>query len=793
MIRVGRFVVRRGGLETPVDHIEWEHGVQNVGVTGSTDVQGLVANIAWAETQTTTGTRPSPYEPRWNAANGTRVEVDWVEEGQDPIRVLTGTIDTSNGRSLADPVSRIKDGTARLNRHLDIRPVAFTMPAHPELSGYGGLRRRVQLQGTWVTHQAMTTAGFDPGPWMHHSAVWFQNMCGSAWPVADRRHAFRTLGDLRQAYRLSDNGLPPGGRQGDTQPCMEDVFFFGVTNPRPSHVTTNYWQLTMDMGTCTPDPSHTGELLLRNLDTAAGVAFTWTPDVVRVSRRDTNGTYTLLATYPRTDGASEAFDCRWSLAIHPTDGTIRVITDNGHLATITGSGVTLPTGPNSRCTIRGKSVGVIGPVMVTRSNSVTIVTQESSGRIYRSDSTGRSLPGFDYVPPLPAGQVLADQADAERGMSGQPIWQWIDADEHLINSDYAYLAAQPIQHLVSNKPTPGQIQLDEILWATEGDVLAPSVQVVSRRAHPIIRGSADVPLAGGPRDTAAHGETLEAWLHPDPDEAWLDVDLYPLLAGNPYPPPESEYLNRMRKSWVGGEVTTPGEGDDPDTTTWLNTSHITEWSLRADGTVAGAMEMLDPRTVLVTGTFMGGAARSASTMPYQNSEGLREDRKSQPFPQLRGMGKLVFNDHTIEVIVPGVDDRHPPIRHDAGMWAQSNTYCNQIASNIASEVVNPTPRFTVLIELAPQVRPGHKMRVIEHRPTGHVVETTGVVQRVRGSSDSGQMEVALICTTRTVSREGAGPATTHEWGINTVAVDEAPEKSTTPVPPAGTVDSTPED
>src|SRR5690606_29629708 len=110
-------------------------------------------------------------------------------------------------------------------------------------------------------------------------------------------------------------------------------------------------------------------------------------------------------------------------------------------------------------------------------------------------------------------------------------------------------------------------------------------------------------------------------------------------------------------------------------------------------------------------------------------------RREQPLPQLRGFGLIRSQDVTVSVPVGGVDERHAPYRHDAGLWLQSNTGLTRLASYLHDSLTNPTPVRTAQVQLTGRVRPGEKVVLGERRADGVVVEEELVVAQVSASTD----------------------------------------------------------
>ncbi|MDO5502159.1 MAG: hypothetical protein Q4G67_03185, partial [Actinomycetia bacterium] len=777
-VHTGRYVVRRGGQVVDAD-VEWTLGPALSG----TDVAGADASAVWHEDLPGVTARGDDYTT--DVLDGQDVTVDWVDDDGE-VRVFTGLVDSTSGESLTELSSRLTDGTqGRLSRVLDLRPTAYTLPVHSSLAGHGGLPRRVGLFGVWFTHQAMTAAGYDPGVPMHWSSVWYQSMCGSTATVPWRLHAWAPLGDLRQAHRLSDHTLAPGFEQGDTQICAYDVSTFGVTTPPVSGTESLPWQVTVDMGTVVPHPTHgsSGEVLLRNLATAAGIVLEWTATQVLVRRHAASGARTTLITRAR-DG-----EARWSVSV--AGSTVRLWSDRGgatHVAQATST-IGLPTGRAGLCTVRVSSPGLIGPVAVTRGERSYMVTRRPDGHIRRHSLHAMSLPGWTNVPSVEAGRVLQDQSDAERGLRGQPVWSWIDSDGLLQSTDFASLAAQPVSMTFDTRPGTGGLALDLLSWQTEPPGGPWSgVEVTTQGTVVTRRGTPSLLLAEGSRETLEHGDDYEVFLHPESGTAWLEPDLSPLQAGYPYPTPPypSSYkndLNRRRRTWVGGARLDEQSGDRRG---WLRPREM-GWGVDSKGHVTGAMRMLDPDTVVVTGRASLPSGSIASTMPDQGSEGLWHSRREQPLPQLRGYGLVTVHDHSVHIPIDGVDDRHAPYRHDAGMWVQSSTALTRMASLLHDALTRPTPVRTAQVQATGRVRPGMKIGLVERRVDGVVVTEELVVARLSSSTlpaDDAMTLTGIVTARSVVQTDPDGPPVDDddEWVTLPPDLIPAPPPLTDPPP-----------
>lgn len=787
-VKSGRFFVKRNGVEVPAS-ASWEVGP----VIDNATPQGSEATVTWHDVL---GITAVDRDYTQDNPDGDEVEIWWRDEDGES-RVFTGYVDSSAGRSLQETRSDLTDGIRRLERSLDLRPVAWTLPVHPELSGAGGLPRRVGLFGVWFTHQAMTHAGFDPGVPMHWSAVAYASNCGSAAMVPHRFHAYASCGELRQAYRLSSAALTPQFPQGDTQRVAADIYQFGVTSPltpEQGSLASEPWQVTWDMGTRVVDPTYgsQGEFLLRNLSTAAGVVVEWNTTQVIVRRHNADNTRVTLGTYARGTNA------RFSLVVAPSGSNVILRGDvSGTIASGLTLGTTLPTGVNGLCTFRVMSPGMIGSWAITRGDRLYMTQQAPKGRIYRHSLSAMSLPGFPYVKGT-ALRLLTDQAQAEVGMRAQPIWQWIDESGLLINTDFESLAAQEVAHTFDTRPGDG-LALELLEWQTRPGTAFSSVEVEHTRASVRLTERPALLLAEERAESLMNGDEYELFLHPRSGEFWIDPDIRPLMAGYPYRTGDFPLINRVAlnvgvKSFVGGNVVDEETGDRRG---WMQPHHF-GWTVQAGtGVVLGAMEMLDPDTVKVSGVISGLASGDiGSTSPDQGSEGLWERRKHMDFPQLRGPARGTLRRLTLTTDIEGVDSRHGPCRHDTGLWVQQNTAVSRIASNLRDAIVNPVPLRTVQVEATGRVKAGQKIAAVERRPDGLVITEEIVVGRLRGDTTApgDAMTVQGVVTKRTevqTDPNGPEPGDGGSWETPPPVVDPIEPPSNRPPPWEGDPPITP--
>lgn len=735
MTSVQSAVVKLAGTPVPVDGASWEHGVS----LRAGDVVGSSGSVDWADGAVIPASQVAhPLRPGWSRTNGASCTVDAVKDGV-PTRVFTGQVESSGGALTAGSSSSLTDWAKRLETRAHVPPVAFTMPGRPGITEDEVAVRRVGLWGTWITHLVMARAGFNSCQSVQDSAIWYQSMAGSAWTHPNPDHVIDTLGHLTTVHRLGDPTLAPQVYQGTNMPCMEQAYALGSTIPR-RRSTNTAWQLTVDMASDAPTVGHTGRVDIRTLpqSAGAGVRLDWTQTQMRVYRRSTAGTLALLATAPRAVGG--VYTMRWSLVVRQ-DGTLSLHGSGGRLnaATTTNHGIQLPSGPDP-ATVIVESEGPCSAVQVTRSDATSIVTQNTAARIYRSTFANRSLPGFDYVPPTPAIDLLTEQADAERGLLGMPLWIWIDHNGHLVNADPDWLAAQPVTHHFST--TSSGTPLDDVRWTRPPAGPYSRVDVRGRRGVAKVRTRPTILLYEGRQTNHDNGDALDEFLHPEPDQTWLDIDFFPYFAGQPLPAPGNQDLNRGIGSHVGGMVVTATDGDRVG---WVTPAQITGWSIDSSNHVIGALEVLDHRTVLYKGTVNVGAGYAMSSMPDQGSAGLWQHRAVQPLPQLRGRGSIHWVEQVESVVATG-NATHPVLEHDTGMWCATGTWRGQIGEALAAASVNPVSELSLSVGFDPTVRVGERVTAHVAYPDGALLEVEGLVAGVAGSApaDRDQMSVRLV-------------------------------------------------
>lgn len=755
--RTARVTLTRGSTvldvaDGHIDDLSWEHGVSlTSGAVGGAD-----ATVTWAQTTPTATAPASPLTPGPNApTEGTRILIDWTEDGTTH-RVFTGAVEESSGSSTEEPKTRCVDGINRLAQVAESRPIAFTMPRNADV-GDNALRRRPALFGTWVTQQVMAQAKFYTGVKLDRRAVYYVSHAGSAWPVTDQDHAWAPLGSVSQVHRVGDVGAAPGMVRGDDQPCMEQVYSLGITRTR-KHGTWGAWQLTWDMGTRTPTTSHIGEIRVRAHPSVAGPGFqvSWTQTVLTLARVDIDGTVTTLGTYARRASATQPYAMRWSV-IARHDGSVTLQADDGRRWDLTGTGVVMSTSGSALCSVRITSPGMIGAVMVSRTDDAGLVSTPVTAQLFRADGPGRSLPGMDWIEPRQAGAILADQADAERGLRGIPAWVWLDQDGVLRNIDWATLAARPVTRTLATRPGGTQSQVDLIGWATPSTGRPLSwLEVAYRRCTSLVRGRMTILLGEGSQQTIDHGDPMAQIIHAESDTTWLHVDLEPRLAGYQQPP-HGKNFDREVGTWVGGHlVDVPGE----TTNGWVGINNVDGWTFDANGIVQGAVRMVDPATVVVDGVVRVASHQLLSTLPNPASVGLPEHRKRQPLPQVRGNGLLHWYRGTSRYALPGGSDAYPDVTHDAGMWVQSATWLGELAAEYAAGLTDPAPVVQVTTPVTPGIKVADKIRVIQHAADGTVASTLeGVVSRIRVASLARDSQENHLVLTRL---EVAG-SPTRDW------------------------------
>lgn len=769
-VTAGLFVVRRGGAIVDAD-VSWSLGP----AISSADIAGADASATWHDRPVVATTDDD------RVLDGQPVTVDWVDTDGEH-RVLTAVVDSTSGGSLEVSSSSLTDGTARLARTLDLRPTARALPVHPEGDGRP---RRVGLLTTWLTHQAMTSAGFDPGVPLHWSCVWYQSMCGSAATVPDQAHAWASLGEVWTAHAASDPDAYPRWLQGPDQVVAADVHTFGVTARPRAGTLSAPWQVTVDLPVVDGESSE-GEVVLRDQQDGTGVRLAWSASLVSVRSVAAGGATTLVLQEGRDPAAT-----RWSVVVD--GGTATLYSDAlGETPVASGSGVFgMPEGLNRACTVEVTSPGVVGAVAVSRPASTShrtyMVTRPVEGRIVRADLTRERLVGWLGEYDVQAGRVLTDQADACRGLRAQPVWMWVDADGTLVNTDFQSLASAPVAYTFDTAPGGGALALDLLRWRTDppggpwtGVRVTGTGTTVSRRS------SATLLLAEGSTGTLEDGDEVEVLLHPEEGTAWLDVDVTPLMAGfsypsPPYPPTHRTGLQARRGSWVGGHLV---DEDDNESAGWAQPKHL-GWRVGRSGHVLGAMEMLDPRTVVVRGVADLPAGTTLSTQTAPGSRGLTASRRGQPLPQLRGRGRVNAVDREVVVPIAGTNVHHGPYVHDCGVWVQHPDDLARVASYLHDSLTRPTPVRTAQVQLDGRVRPGMKVALVERRLDGLVITEELVVARVSASTagEGDAMDVEGVVVARTVVQTDpdAPPVDTEEeWSTPPPDVPVDPPRETDP-------------
>ena len=259
----------------------------------------------------------------------------------------------------------------------------------------------------------------------------------------------------------------------------------------------------------------------------------------------------------------------------------------------------------------------------------------------------------------------------------------------------------------------------------------------------LLRDAPTLLFGEGARETIERGDRLEQFIHPATDETWLRIDTSAYLAGHPYGAPTSKEFDNQWGTWVGGHRV----DEDGQPQGWITTSDVTEWSLTASGEVRGALSVLDPRTVLVSGTVNTPVGLSMSTMPSPASSGLPEHRKSQALAQVRGSGLIEWDEHAITVPITG-DDRHQAYTHDLGMYVTNPAEMEYAAAELAASITDPAVLHTARVAINPRVRVGEKVALRRTYSTGWTRTVVGVVAR-RSLAPGGDRDVMTLTVVRT--------------------------------------------
>lgn len=746
-VRKASLTATLDGAPALVDAVSWDYGVSLSGDPG-----GMSGRVDWTPGATLQHPSAAGFAPVASAP----VTVDWADE-QGTARVVTARIADTRGGTGEAASSSLTDWLSRLATEIELRPMAWTLPRRQVGTTYASLPRQLSLFGVWFTEQAMRAGGFFTSSPPPATAVWHQSMCGSAACTPDPESTFEPLGDITQAYRIGSYGdvstqnAAPMTVTGDWQPVLTGVDVLGFTTTRRNTASSS-WRLTVDLGTTNPTVGDIGRAHVGPTasETAAAIGLDWTQTLVRVMRITYSGgvaTRTVLGSLARATGG--VYAARWSVVV-TSDGTVTLVAEDQRQLVITGVTHGLPI-DGSRAAVSVESPGRIGPVIVARSSGLSPTWSARTGRIQRESLSAMSLPAFDFVPRTQAGRLLADQADAERGWRGLPIWQWIDQDGVLNNADFSTLAAKPIAHTIRSTSDAAVTTLDSTAWEVSSDGPYRAVTVRSRWAWVTIREHPTILLAQGSRETMENYERLDQWLHPGKDNVWLDIDTRPRMAGHLYsamdvPASFGKDLARERGTWVGGSRV---DSDSSQTSGgWMTIDRFTDWTMGSDGYVNGALQVIDPRTVLISSVVTPGADSdppvvwSMSTMPPPGGT-LPEYRKSQPLPQLRGAAQARFYDRDSTTTVTG-NQAHQVFLHDCGMWVQQGPARERIASELVAGLTTPVQVRTVTCALNPRVRVGQVVRVLEQTGPTTWANFDGVVARVAGRSDADEMQLQVV-------------------------------------------------
>lgn len=732
-------LVRLHGTTRAALSASWRHGVS----LAAGDASGSSATVDWApgEGVVAASMVPHPLRPGWDKGAGAPASVDIVTDGGTPVRVFTGMVESGQGAmSDASASSTLTDLIGRLHSPAMVPPIAYTMPRRGDVTEDTVGPRRVGLWGTWITQMVMAQAGFQTSQSVQSSSVWHQSMAGSTWTTSRQvgprpDHSVDTIGHLTTVHRLSDPSTAPRVMQGTNVPCMEDVYFIGSTLPRRQSSSTS-WQLIVDMATDAPTVHHTGRIDVRTLpqSAGAGIRLDWTQTIMRVYRRAPSGALTLLGQAARASGG--VYSMRWSLTVRQ-NGTL-TLDANDRLGVVQASshGAGLPSGPD-RATVVGEVEGPVGAVQVTRSDATSIVTQSTSARIYRSTFSARSLPMFDFRPRQPAYRILAEQAEAERGLLGMPLWMLIDHDGHLINADAQWLADRPTAHLLTNLD---HNPITDARWSRTQAGPYSHVEVWGRFgvAHVTTPAPRQL-LYEGRQATYAHGDSLDQVMTPEPDTTWLQVDYWPYYGGQPVPPPGNNDLNNGIGTHLGGTRIDAATGEPSG---WITPAMIDGWSVDSTNHVVGALEVVDHHTIIYKGVVNVGPGYSMSSMPSQASAGLWAHRASQPFPQVRGW-RGDWTDRIERVEVTG-NPAHETLVHDTKDWCSSGTWRSWQADQLAQAATNPVTQVTLTVALNPEVRVGQRITARVDYPDGARLTMTGLVAGVEGRAPGATMTVRLV-------------------------------------------------
>lgn len=248
------------------------------------------------------------------------------------------------------------------------------------------------------------------------------------------------------------------------------------------------------------------------------------------------------------------------------------------------------------------------------------------------------------------------------------------------------------ERLLSQTPAKvltSEDNLLELAWVTDNSEKYAGVQVTYSQLAVERSWTYEPDATLWTATTAAvlrEGEKQEIWIQPSSTEAWLFADTDWSSANNPA---NASALLWARGSFISGVIQEDGQPDTP-----------------ADSVLYHSLESVGSGHKL-TLEVSGLANPGSQSVVLRTPDDLPESVKARPLPILRGFNKASFQDVTASAgNVSGEFTGLPVLQRDLGVWVQSDTRAQAIASWWHDRVAAPLPRLSQV-----RIVPDHSVRL----------------------------------------------------------------------------------
>ena len=673
----------------------------------------------------------TPWDPGsvWPPAPESSASVS-MDTGAGPVSLLRdGRVVSAGGGTGGREVSvEVADRYQSLDKTISWDNLARLMPLAAEAEGdrYVGLET-VALTDRILRHCGWYATPPQIGPYTLLSVP----AMGTMWPEKGR---------VDSSWRENGGGYP----YWDTTPWGVGVQSVEASYTLAGGAYTLQGRGNIEMTAMTTP----GTAQFHVLVSGAGILrLAWTASTATISVRSPGGTYTAVASVPRTDGLL------YATVEYVSETEVRcIIRSGGQVSTVTAPAHSLvTTGSPTRATISvGIGAAASGFQVAMPSQSGTLTSWTSNVNMRPRTSNRNTLRVVRAIESESCVDLLAQQCEAECAT------YWIDETGVLQWWDLARLEAQP---------SVGQLTSDDDIaeagFSWSHDLSQVKSRVLVRWREPLSerKWRTAVDLWQGSGKTIAPGEAptsnpIEEWISVPDDEVWIAPDLTLSRVGDIYTD-----FNQGLFSWYGGIV----DRDDGEES----------WAQLYGSLLVNVERVTDSAFKMFT-VWTGDRTMTQRTFSEYRGTGLWSRRMNFDLPIIRGRAKYVFDDRETYSAQSGPMSA-PEHVIDAGWWIQDEAQAQYTADYAGARLTVPQPVLSsvALIPL-PGLQLGDMVEVRDEHVTrltirGLVIEDSRSIDADMGMSHAVSVRPTFVSRNGVTWQEWAAvtsPKTWSEWATS---------------------------